>query len=240
MDTDTPNGDAEPKPKTRIVKKQIRKGELPVSSASSSLDSSSKNLLAERENAMQVEDKLVTDTEDKKNELESYIYELRDKIDGVYSEFANEDEKTKLKAKLDETEVLLPWLFPCVFPPETTLSSLTKTNLCFKDWLYDEGDDSTKATYVAKMDEVRFIAGPIVQRYQDKLEAERQAQLKAQEEAAAKRTADEDAKKAEEESKKKAEEDAKKKDAPAADAEMKDADAADGNGDTPMTEAEVD
>jgi heat shock protein 4 len=105
MDTDTPNGNAEPKPKTRTVRKQVRKGDLVVVSATASLDSATKNLLAERENAMQEEDKLVADTEDKKNELESYIYEQRDKIDGVYSEFASEDEKAKLKAKLDEVEV---------------------------------------------------------------------------------------------------------------------------------------
>src|SRR5947207_10474906 len=103
METDAPNGDAEPKPKTRIVKKQVRKGDLPDSSGTASLDPASKNLLAERETAMQVEDKLVADTEDKKNELESHIYELRDKIDGVYYEFAIDDEKTKLKAKLDKT-----------------------------------------------------------------------------------------------------------------------------------------
>jgi heat shock protein 4 len=123
-----------------------------------------------------------------------------------------------------------------------------------QDWLYDEGDDSTKSTYVAKMDEIRFIAGPIVQRYQDKLEVERQAQLKAQEEAAAKKKAEEEAKKAEEEAKKKAEEESKKKaeeetkkkaeeeakknGGPAADADMRDADAPEGNGDTPMAEVE--
>ena len=78
------------------------------------------------------------------------------------------------------------------------------------------------------MDEIRFIAGPIVQRYHEKLEAERQAQLKALEEAAAKKKAEEDAKK-------KAEEEAKKKDAPP-DTEMKDVDAPDRNGDSPMPE----
>jgi hypothetical protein len=52
-----------------------------------------------------MEDKLVAETDEKKNELEASIYELRDKIDGVYSEFANEEEKDKLRAKLTDTEV---------------------------------------------------------------------------------------------------------------------------------------
>lgn len=88
-----------------------------------------------------------------------------------------------------------------------------------QDWLYDEGEDTTKAAYVAKMDEIRFVAGPIIQRYQDKLEEERQAVLKAQEEAAAK-------KRAEAEAKKKAEEEAKKSTEPKIpeDTEMTDAD----------------
>lgn len=69
------------------------------------------------------------------------------------------------------------------------------------------------------MDEIRFIAGPIIQRYKEKLEAERQAILKAQEEEAAKKRAELEAKRKEEEEAKKAEEEAKK----GGDEEMKDA-----------------
>ena len=72
-----------------------------------------------------------------------------------------------------------------------------------QDWLYDEGDDATRSVYISKMEEIRFVAGPIVGRYLDKIEEERQAALKLEEEKAAKR-------RAELESKKKAEEDAKK------------------------------
>jgi len=86
-----------------------------------------------------------------------------------------------------------------------------------QDWLYDEGEDATKAVYQSKIEEIRAIAGPIVQRYKDKQEEERQAVLKAQEEEAAK-------KRAEAEAKRKAEEDAKKASEPK-DAEMKDAEA---------------
>ena len=102
MDTDAPNGEA---PKTRKVKKQLRKGDLPIVVGSATKDQALKEKLTERENAMWMEDKLVADTEDKKNELEASIYELRDKIEGVYAEFANEQEKEKLRAKLTEVEV---------------------------------------------------------------------------------------------------------------------------------------
>ena len=105
MDTDPPNGSVEAKPKTRKIKKQVRKGELPIASGTASLDQATKDTAAEKEGSMFMEDKLVADTEDKKNELESYIYELRGKIDEQYSDFANEEEKTKLKEKLEQSEV---------------------------------------------------------------------------------------------------------------------------------------
>ncbi|CZS92225.1 probable heat shock protein Hsp88 [Rhynchosporium agropyri] len=161
--------DTEEKPKTRKVKKQVRKGDLPIVSGTSSLDESIKVSSAEAESSMIMEDKLVADTEDKKNELETYIYDMRNKIDDTYADFANEDEKTKLKAKLESSE----------------------------DWLYDEGEDATKAIYQAKYDEIRTIAGPIAQRYFDKVEEERQAaQAIADAEVAKKREMAEAAKKA--------------------------------------------
>ncbi|KAK5086695.1 adenyl-nucleotide exchange factor sse1 [Lithohypha guttulata] len=192
METDQPNGDAEAKPKTRKVKKQQRKGELPVSAGTSSLDEPTLSGLSEQENQMYMEDKLVADTEDKKNELEAYIYELRGAIDDKYSDFASEEEKEKIKDKLEKTE----------------------------DWLYEDGEDATKAQYIAKMDEIRFVAGPVVGRYNEKQEEERQARRQAEEEAAAKKRAEAEAKRKAEEEAKKAAEPAKKSE----DSEMKDAD----------------
>ena len=82
--------------------------------------------------------------------------------------------------------------------------------MCYQDWLYDEGEDATKAVYVQKMEEIRFVAGPIVQRYLDKLEEERQARLKIEEEKAAKIRAEAEAAQKAADEKKKAEEAAKK------------------------------
>lgn len=91
-----------------------------------------------------------------------------------------------------------------------------------QDWLYEEGEDTTKSVYVAKMDDIRFIVGPIVQRYREKAEAEQAAIQKAKDEEAAKKRAEEEAKrKAEEEAKKAAEAAAKPEDK--SDSEMKDA-----------------
>ncbi|CAH0059662.1 unnamed protein product [Clonostachys solani] len=169
--------------KTRKVKKQVRKGDLPIVSGTASLEESVKASLTEKEASMVMEDKLVADTEEKKNELEAYIYDLRAKLDDQYDEFASEEEKTTIKAKLEASE----------------------------DWLYDEGEDASKGVYVAKMDEIRAMAGPIVQRHFEKVEADR---IAVQERLDAEKAA----KKAEEDARKAAEGDK-------ADAEMKDADA---------------
>lgn len=102
MDTDAKE---EAKPKMRKVKKQQRKGDLIIVSGTASLDAASKEAAAEQEASMIMEDKLVADTEEKKNELETYIYDMRNKIDDQYTEFASESEKEKLKAKLEAIEV---------------------------------------------------------------------------------------------------------------------------------------
>lgn len=104
METDQPNGTADAKP-MRKVKKQMRKGDLPISAGTASLDTAAVAAATEQENAMFMEDKLVTDTEDKKNELESFIYEMRNDVDVKYEEFSSSEEKTKIKDKLEKTEV---------------------------------------------------------------------------------------------------------------------------------------
>lgn len=75
------------------------------------------------------------------------------------------------------------------------------------------------------MDEIRFVAGPIVGRYQDKIEEERQAVLKMEEEKAAQKRAEVEARKKAEEEAKKAKEGAKKEESKE-DEEMKDVGAA--------------
>ncbi|KAK0388674.1 hypothetical protein NLU13_4917 [Sarocladium strictum] len=186
MDTDSKDDGAK---KTRKVKKQVRKADLPISAGTASLSDAARQTLAEQESAMVMEDKLVADTEEKKNELEAYIYDLRAKLDEQYAEFASEDEKSNIKAKLEATE----------------------------DWLYDEGEDTTKSVYVAKIDEIRAMAGPIVQRHFEKVEEERRiVQERVEAEKAAKKAAEEEARKAAE---------AEKAAQAGADAEMKDADA---------------
>nr|OQO30818.1 Heat shock protein hsp88 [Rachicladosporium sp. CCFEE 5018] len=201
METDEKtNGEAKA-PKVKKVKKQVRKGDLSLSAGTASLSPEVKERYFELEGQMQSEDKLVAETEDKKNELESEIYGMRNKIDepyssNGYSDFASEEEKEKVKAKCETLE----------------------------DWLYDDGEDATKAQYIAKQEELRASAGPIIQRFNDKRQEEADARREKEEAAAAKKREQDEANRKAAEEAKKAEAEAKKAEAPAAsDEEMKDA-----------------
>lgn len=100
METD----ESRPK-KTRKVKKTVKKGDLEITGGTSALDAQMKRIYSEREAEMDSQDKLVSDTAEKKNALESYIYEIRAKLDGVLAEFASADEKARLQDLLAKTEV---------------------------------------------------------------------------------------------------------------------------------------
>ncbi|KAI7336104.1 Heat shock protein [Hortaea werneckii] len=220
METDDKAANGEAKPpaqKTRKVKKQVRKGDLPISSGTASLTDEIKNQYAEQEGQMISQDKLVADTEERKNELESEIYSTRNKVDepyeaNGYAEFCSEEEKAAIKDKCEKLE----------------------------DWIYDDGDDATKAQYVAKLEELRATAGPVVQRFNDKRMEEEEARRKAAEEAAAaKRAQDEAAKQAAEEQRAAAEAAKKLQEQNASkDEEMKDA-PADAEGEKPANVEEA-
>ncbi|KAG0000165.1 adenyl-nucleotide exchange factor sse1, partial [Modicella reniformis] len=126
-------------PEIRKVKKLIKKGDLPVVSATSSLDNSILIGLKEKENEMIASDKLVVDTEMAKNTLEEYIYDTRSKVDGVYKDFINPTDKEKFIQDLNNAE----------------------------NWLYDEGDEATKSVYLAKLKELHVVGKPVVERYRD-------------------------------------------------------------------------
>ncbi|KAG7807463.1 hypothetical protein KL921_004221 [Ogataea angusta] len=152
---ENPEAKPEDEPEYKIVKKLVKTKDLNIEYEGLALP---KDVLAEffeQEGKMVAEDKLVAETEDRKNALEEYIYELRGKLEDQYAEFASPEEKEKLSKMLMDTE----------------------------EWLYDEGDDSTKAKYIAKYEELASIGNLIKGRYNAKQEELRQ-ELRAKQEAA--------------------------------------------------------
>ncbi|KAG0274454.1 adenyl-nucleotide exchange factor sse1 [Linnemannia exigua] len=141
--TETPAAEGEEAaaeaPLTRKVKKLVKKGDLTVVSATSSLDRSLVNELKEKEMEMIASDKLVVDTEMAKNTLEEYIYDTRSKVDGSLKDFINPADKEKFVSDLNNAE----------------------------NWLYEEGDETTKSVYAAKLAELHVVGKPVVERYRE-------------------------------------------------------------------------
>jgi len=117
-------------------KKKLKKTDLVVDSEKIGLSNADIKATLELEATMSFEDKLIIETADRRNELESYIYAMRDKLDGSLSPYSKKDEKDHLQELMVQAE----------------------------DWLYGDGFDSTKQHYIRKLDELKAIGNPIENR----------------------------------------------------------------------------
>ncbi|XP_062839714.1 heat shock 70 kDa protein 4L isoform X1 [Anolis carolinensis] len=97
------------------------------------------NCFIENEGKMIMQDKLEKEKNDAKNAVEEYVYDLRDKLCGVYEKFVTEDESRKISLMLEDTE----------------------------NWLYEDGEDQPKHVYVEKLQEMKKLGGPVQDRYME-------------------------------------------------------------------------
>jgi len=89
---------------------------------------------------MHAADKLVIETEDRKNALEEYVYDTRSKLEDRYAAYVQPKEKQALLAALQDAE----------------------------DWLYtEEGEEATKSAYVSKLDALKALGDPIMTRWKE-------------------------------------------------------------------------
>jgi len=70
-------------------------------------------------------------TKDRKNALESYVYDTRNKLSERYRSFATDSEREEISVNLQQTE----------------------------EWLYEEGDDETEEVYCSKLEELKKVKG---------------------------------------------------------------------------------
>lgn len=115
------------------AKKKYRKHDLEVVSEVFSLSREQIKQCIELEASWANEDRLIRETADKRNELESYIYSMRTKLDGALKPYCSSSEKDKLSSMLTDAE----------------------------DWLYNDGFESTKQQYARKIDELKVIGDKI-------------------------------------------------------------------------------
>uniref|UniRef100_A0A8C5AXD9 Heat shock protein 4 like n=1 Tax=Gadus morhua TaxID=8049 RepID=A0A8C5AXD9_GADMO len=84
------------------------------------------------------QDKLEKERNDAKNAVEEYLYDLRNKLCGVYEKYITE-ESSRLSLMLEDTE----------------------------NWLYEEGEDQPKQIYVDKLDELKRFGQPIEDKHRE-------------------------------------------------------------------------
>ena len=82
---------------------------------------------------------LVRKTEDKKNAVENYIYEMRSKLEGELAAFAQEKEQKALSSLLEETQ----------------------------NWLYEQGEDATFEEYSKKYTALFTLGEPLCKRHRE-------------------------------------------------------------------------
>uniref|UniRef100_A0A3Q1F283 Heat shock protein 4 like n=1 Tax=Acanthochromis polyacanthus TaxID=80966 RepID=A0A3Q1F283_9TELE len=73
---------------------------------------------------MIIQDKLVKELNDAKNAVEEYVYDLRDKLCGMYEKYVTEEDSNRLTLMLEDTE----------------------------NWLYEDGEDQPKQVYEEKLE----------------------------------------------------------------------------------------
>uniref|UniRef100_A0A667ZCF3 Heat shock protein 4b n=1 Tax=Myripristis murdjan TaxID=586833 RepID=A0A667ZCF3_9TELE len=130
--SDQPPQAKKPKVKTKVL-------ELPIENSPQwQLADDMLNLFVENEGKMIMQDKLEKERNDAKNNVEEYVYDMRDKLHGMLERFVSESVNA-LSLKLEDTE----------------------------NWLYEDGEDQPKQVYIDKLAEIKKFGQPIQERYME-------------------------------------------------------------------------
>ncbi len=82
------------------------------------------------EASMAFEDQFIKETADKRNELESYIYAMRTKLNGPLKSFCSPADASTFKKAIDDAE----------------------------EWLYEDGYETTENNYAKRVDDDDLLA----------------------------------------------------------------------------------
>uniref|UniRef100_A0A1A8LH20 Heat shock 70kDa protein 4-like n=1 Tax=Nothobranchius pienaari TaxID=704102 RepID=A0A1A8LH20_9TELE len=128
-------GGSKPKVKVKSVDLPI------VANNIRQLDSDVLINFVELERQMINQDKLVKEVNDAKNAVEEYVYDLREKLCGIYQKYISKEDSIRLTLTLmlDDTE----------------------------NWLYEDGEDQPKQVYEEKLDVLKRFVQPIQERHRE-------------------------------------------------------------------------
>lgn len=85
------------------------------------------------EEALKKQDAISRERSDAKNAVETFVYNTREKLGGIWSEFGTDEEKSKINNILSETE----------------------------DWLYGDGENETTNVYKDRLAEMKKLSFPV-------------------------------------------------------------------------------
>ncbi|KAH7547302.1 hypothetical protein FEM48_Zijuj01G0295300 [Ziziphus jujuba var. spinosa] len=129
--------------KAEVPKKKVKKTNIPVAElVYGGMNPADVQKAVEKEFEMALQDRVMEETKDRKNAVEAYVYDMRNKLSDKYNEYVTASEREDFIAKLQEVE----------------------------DWLYEDGEDETKGVYVAKLEELKKQGDPIEERYKESTE----------------------------------------------------------------------
>lgn len=122
-------------------KKRTKRTDIPIAATDTlGLPQAVLQKQEDEETAMQADMKEIIETDEKRNDLESYILTMRDRVSegGQYGAFISSAEREKFDSDLLKAE----------------------------DWLYDTFD-ATKVQYIEKLDELKKLGDPVVFRFKE-------------------------------------------------------------------------
>lgn len=126
--------------KVEAPKKKVKKTNIPIAEhVYGGMPPAEVQKAVEKEFEMALQDRIMEETKDRKNALEAYVYDMRNKLNERYEDFVTPPEKEEFVGKLQAME----------------------------DWLYEEGEEETKGVYIAKLEELKKQGDPIEERYKE-------------------------------------------------------------------------
>lgn len=126
--------------KVEAPKKKVKKTNIPVAElVYGGMFPADVQKAVEKEFEMALQDRVMEETKDRKNAVEAYVYDMRNKLSDKYQEFVTDSEREGFTTILQEVE----------------------------DWLYEDGEDETKGVYIAKLEELKKQGDPIEERYKE-------------------------------------------------------------------------
>lgn len=141
--------------------------EIPVAeTVSGALTKDELSEAKQRENSLVEQDLKMESTKDKKNALESYVYEMRDK---VTTQSFNLEYSVKVIPCLAPSSSILSFARVYIFytwqmlntyqntATESERESIARNLQETENWLYEDGDDESENAYIEKLNDIKKV-----------------------------------------------------------------------------------